>query len=187
MLILILASRGALAQGPSFDCDKATAEMEELICGDAGLSSLDRKLASVYAEALEKQEHPAPARFGAEQRGWIKRRNECWKSSDQKGCVQAEYAGRIAELQAKSRLVPSRGPFTFRCTRADGGRDQVIATFYQTEPPTAILERGDTNILAFLSRSGSGAKYNGPNVMFWDKGPEAQVTWMGVELKCTSH
>jgi hypothetical protein len=48
---------------------------------------------------------------------------------------------RIAELQTKYRLVPASEPVFYAC---DGDpRNEVIATFFQTDPPTLIAERGD--------------------------------------------
>jgi len=35
----------------------------------------------------------------AEQRGWVKGRDDCWKRSDVRGCVAGEYRSRIAELK----------------------------------------------------------------------------------------
>ena len=37
---------------------------------------------------------------------------------------------------------------------------EVIATFFQTDPPTLIAERGDQVSLMYLQPSGSGAKSN---------------------------
>lgn len=42
------------APGPSFSCAKVVdGGIEQMICNDAGLSLLDRKLAAVYGEALK--------------------------------------------------------------------------------------------------------------------------------------
>lgn len=38
----------------------------------------------------------------AEQRGWIKGRNDCWRSDDMRGCVAGEYRLRINELKDRS-------------------------------------------------------------------------------------
>ncbi|MFO1429136.1 MAG: hypothetical protein U1F76_03195 [Candidatus Competibacteraceae bacterium] len=35
----------------------------------------------------------------AEQRGWVKGRNDCWKAGDQRGCIKSEYEARIRELK----------------------------------------------------------------------------------------
>lgn len=183
MFCLLCASLPALAQGPAFDCSKATGEVEQLICKDEQLSMLDRKLATIYGEALKNQATPVPAWLAAEQRDWLKGRNDCSKSADMRPCVETEYTTRIAEIQAKSKLVGSLGPVTYRC--ANGG-DDLLATFYKTDPSTVILERGDRRILAFQGASASGAKYDGPNVMLWDKGGQAQVSWFGQEVKCTA-
>ncbi len=180
---LLCTSFLALAQGPSFDCSKAAGEVEQLICKDEQLSILDRKLAATYGEALKSQATPAPAWLAAEQRDWLKGRNDCSKSGDMRSCVETEYTNRIAEIQAKSKLVGSLGPVTYRC--ANGGED-LTATFYKTDPSTVILERGDRKILAFQAPSASGAKYDGANVMLWDKGGQAQVTWFGQDMKCTA-
>jgi uncharacterized protein len=120
----------------------------------------------------------------AEQRGWIKGRNECWKSDDKRGCVKTEYERRIAELQARYRLVAATGPVFYAC---DGNpSNEVVATFFQTEPPTLIAERGDSVSLMFLQPSGSGAKYQGRNESLWEHRGEAVVTWGhgAPELRC---
>ncbi len=150
------------------------------------LSALDRKLAATYGEALKSQATPAPAWLAAEQRDWLKGRNDCSKSGDMRSCVETEYTNRIAEIQAKSKLVGSLGPVTYRC--ANGGEDLLANVAIQDRPgSTVILERGDRRILAFQGASASGAKYDGPNVMLWDKGGAgAGAGWFGQEVKCTA-
>jgi uncharacterized protein len=107
---LVFAS-AATAAGPSFDCTKVdTGSVEETICKDAGLSGLDRKMTEVFEAASKKAVNEHPPVLKAEQRGWIKGRNDCWKDADKRHCVEGSYDSRIAELQAKYRLVPGMGP-----------------------------------------------------------------------------
>lgn len=174
-----------LAEGPSFDCGKVEAgSIEEMICKDKGLSALDNKLSDVYAAASKKAINEHPPVLKAEQRGWIKGRNECWKSDDKRKCVEDDYRFRIAELQAKYRLVPGNGPVTYFC---DGDqKNEVIVTFFQTDPPTLYAERGDSVSLMYLQPSGSGSKYQGRNEIFWEKGGESVITWGygSPEMRC---
>jgi uncharacterized protein len=107
---LMLLAGPAHAEGPSFDCAKVEAgSIETLICGDAALSAADRKMAEVYRAASAKAGDERPPVLKAEQRGWIKGRDECWKSEDRRTCIAEAYQSRIAELQALYRLVPSTG------------------------------------------------------------------------------
>jgi uncharacterized protein/heat shock protein HslJ len=179
-----VSAAGKQADKPSFDCAKASGDVEKMICGDAALATLDRRLASVYAAAAKKAGTPAPSWLKAEQSGWIKGRNECWKESDVRACVEREYTSRIVELEAKSRLVKFNGPVTYACTSPDGAKSEVVATFHQTGPPSVLVERGDRTVLGMQVRAASGAKYEGANLMFWEHQGEAQVTWMKLELKC---
>jgi uncharacterized protein len=55
LLLALIATAPAVAQhGPSFDCAKATDGAEKAICKSAGLSQLDRAIASAYAQARRK-------------------------------------------------------------------------------------------------------------------------------------
>ncbi len=182
---LLLVSGSTLAQGPAFKCDKVEAEsVEALICQDAGLSALDQQLALVYAEASKKAVNEHPATLKAEQRGWIKGRDDCWKSQDQKLCVSDSYHQRIVELQARYRLVDSVGPVTWLC---DGdSRNQVVVTFFKTDPATLIAERGDSTSLMTQQISASGSRYLGRNESFWEHQGEATIVWGygAKEMKC---
>jgi uncharacterized protein len=194
-LVSAPSSARAQAKGPAFDCSKAQGEVEQLICKDEGLAALDRKLDEVYKAALAKARDDVPQFLRTEQRGWIKGRNECWKAKDGtyltaswqakdvRECVEGNYRIRISELQALMRLVPPKGPVFYACNDNFG---EVIATFFETDPPTARLERGDKTVTAWLIPTASGSKYEGQNVEFWTKGKEAQVTWLDENLKCTS-
>ena len=178
--------RAAMAQGPSFDCGKVEAgSIEGMICTDEGLTAMDRKLAEVYTAASHKAVHEHPPVLKAEQRGWIKGRNECWKDDDKRRCVENQYIRRIAELQAKYRLVPASEPVFYAC--AGDPSNEVIATFFQTDPPTLIAERGDQVSLMYLQPSGSGAKYQGGNESLWEHHGEAMITWGygSPEMQCT--
>jgi uncharacterized protein len=170
---------------PSFDCGRVRAgSIEATICDDEGLSSLDRKLADVYAAALKKAENQRPFLLKAEQRGWIKGRNECWKAADRRECIRNEYERRIAELQARYRLVSDSGPTSFIC---DGNpANEVAVTFFRTDPSTLIAEHGDRSSLMYLQPSGSGSKYQGRNETFWEHQGQALIS-LGIsasEMKC---
>jgi hypothetical protein len=92
---------------------------------------------------------------------------------------------RIAELQARYRLVPGQGPVTYVC---DGQPvNQVIATFFTTDPPTLIAERGDQVSLMYLQPSASGSRYQGRNEVLWEHHGEATITWGfdSPEMRCT--
>jgi uncharacterized protein len=192
-----LVSSPSLAEGPAFDCSKAGGEVEELICQDVGLAALDRQLDEVYSAALARAQNEHPPVLKAEQRGWIKGRNECWKAQGEDNpvfltaswqatsvhdCVEGQYRLRISELQALYQLVPAKGPVFYGCENDPA--NEVVATFFETDPPTARIERGDRAATAWLVPAGSGAKYEGQNLEFWSKGDEARVTWLDQELTC---
>ncbi|EWY37411.1 hypothetical protein N825_17530 [Skermanella stibiiresistens SB22] len=175
----------ALAANPSFSCAKAApGGIEAMICGDDALSKLDRDLADAYAKASSKARDQHPPVLKVEQRGWIKGRDDCWKSDDKRQCVADAYRTRIAELRATYRLVVGNGPVVFNC---DGDpANELVATFFETDPPTLIAERGDSVSLMYLQPSASGARYQGRNETFWEHHGEAMVTWGygAPEMRC---
>lgn len=176
------AGQAAKPTSPSFDCAKATGQVEQLVCKDAGLAALDRKLADAYAKALKGW----PANVAKEQRtfqrGWIKGRNDCWKDSDVRACVENEYKTRLVDVQIKGGLVMAPTPVGYRCKGED---TPVMAAFYkETDPPSAVVTIGNDQVIAFLARSGSGAKYTAANVEFWEHQGEVTLAWFGKKLTC---
>lgn len=164
------------AHGPSYDCAKVEpGAIEAMICKDKALSALDRKLSHVYASASIKAGTEHLPRLKAEQRGWIKGRDDCWKSDDVGACVRMEYQRRIAELQAQYRLVPQTGPVYYQCE--GNPASEVSVMFFKTEPPTLIAERGDSVSLMYQQPSGSGVKYLGRNESLWEYQGETLITW----------
>lgn len=185
-LLCLTLGPARAADGPAFDCHKvADGSIAALICASPPLSALDRQLATVYAAATRKAANEHPPTLKAEQRGWIKGRDECWKSDDKTGCVREAYRQRIAELQARYRLVEARGPFHYRCAGQPG--NELVVTFFATEPATLIAERGDSVSLMYSQPSGSGARYEGRNESFWEHHGEARVRWGAdaAEMDCS--
>ena len=141
------------------------------------------------------------ATLRAEQRGWVKGRDECWKAervptfltaswtaSTVRECVEANYRIRTSELQAVWQLAPAKPPVSYACQ--NNPANEIVATFYDTDPATARVERGDRSVTVWQVASASGARYEGQNVMLWSKGTEATVTWLNTdtgvneELQC---
>lgn len=163
------------AQGPSFDCSKADGSIEVLVCEDVELGALDRTLATVYAAARRKAVNERPPVLKAEQRGWVKGRNECWKAADRRQCVSDSYRLRIAELQARYRLVPIAASATFVCD-GDAG-NEILVNYFQTDPPSLIAEHGDSVSLMYQQLAASGTRYEGRNESLWEHQGEATVVW----------
>lgn len=81
-----------LAMGASFDCGKAATRVEQLICANADLSSLDEELARAFAFEMERAEFPD--RLKSAQKAWLAKRNDCADSA----CVRQRYEQRIIQL-----------------------------------------------------------------------------------------
>jgi uncharacterized protein len=171
--------------GPSFACDPAPeSTVEKLVCMDAPLAALDRKLADAYKGATAKAEGTAASTLKATQNGWIKSRNDCWKDADVAACVTRSYQRRIAELQASYRLIEPVGSARYDCPGAPPA--EASASFFATEPPTAAVTfQGATQVL-FAMPSGSGARYAGGNSQFWEHQGVAMIRWNAGkrELSC---
>jgi uncharacterized protein len=150
------------AGGPSFNCEgSGLNSVEQLVCQTPELARLDRKLALVYAQALDKAVNEHPPVLRAKQRGWIKDRDTCEKSADAQTCIREHYRRRIAGLQALYRLVEFRGPLFFGC---DGNpANEVVLTFFATEPETLMVEHGDRMFLLFKDTTLENDTYKGSN------------------------
>lgn len=186
-LLLTLPLSHAQAAGPAFNCAQVEAgSIEQQICQSEPLSALDRQMAEVYTAAQQKAGNEHPPVLKAEQRGWIKGRNDCWKSADPPTCIADSYRMRIAELQARYRLVEATGPVFYQC---DGNpAKEVVASFFRTEPATAIVEFGDRSSLMYRQQAASGARYQGQNESLWEHHGEATVVWgyQAAEMHCTA-
>lgn len=169
----------------TIDCRKPPAgSMETLVCKDSALMALDREMAGLYAAALKKAGNEHPPLLKAEQRGWIKGRNDCWKADDKRHCVVETYRRRKIELQTRYRLVSATAPVHFVCN--DNPADEVLATYFLTDPPSLVAERGDQTSLMVAEPSASGAKYVGRNESLWEHQGEAMIVWGygAAEMRC---
>ncbi|MDD5471092.1 MAG: lysozyme inhibitor LprI family protein [Sideroxydans sp.] len=80
------------AQAASFDCAKAKAKIEKVICGNAELSKLDEEMNVAYNTALKNVRHADTVRQAQKQ--WIKDRNACTDET----CVEHAYGRRLYVL-----------------------------------------------------------------------------------------
>lgn len=101
MHILLFA---ACTQAASFDCAKATAPIEKLICSDATTSQLDADLAGAYKAAMEKTENKDALK--QQQRKWLKeKRNACKDAA----CLNQAYQSRIATIGSGASAIEIEG------------------------------------------------------------------------------
>jgi len=183
-LILLALPTLCAAQGPGFDCRKASSSAQKRVCQTPALAALDRKLASSYRAALAKVGKTLRPTLKAEQRGWIKGRDDCWKAGDQHDCIRQSYLLRIAELQARYQLLPAQASVRYQC--GTNAANDMQVRFYATEPATLIAERGDRSELMYQQPAASGARYAGRNSWLWEHHGEATVVWewQGKEETC---
>lgn len=140
----------ANAATPSFDCAKAHGTTEQLVCQDAGLAALDNELAALYPKALANLSAEQAKTEKAMQRGWIKGRNECWKESDSRQCVEESYQLRITELQIKGGQLMVPSPVDYQCD----GEIRLSTYFYnEAKRPAAVINLSEgaqqSQVLAF--------------------------------------
>jgi uncharacterized protein len=89
-LLLMIAGN---IHAASFDCGKASSEVEKIICSDEELSKLDESLSEAYLQALKRAYIKRQAIES--QRKWLKNhRNTCQNAE----CLKRAYETRIKEL-----------------------------------------------------------------------------------------
>lgn len=170
---LVLASPAMAQEAPSFKCsENMSSSVQALICKTPDLAALDRTLAATYRTALKKAGNRANA-LKAEQRGWIKGRDDCWKSDDATACVRDSYGQRIIELQTAYSLVASTGPVIFDCAN----HGSISTTFFQTDPPSLTATYKGQRSLMVAVPAASGVNYKGQNESLWEHQGEARVRW----------
>jgi uncharacterized protein len=91
--LLVATSTAAFADGPAFNCAKASSKVEKMICADPALSSADSENADLYREVLQASENTNQVK--QEQRQWLKARNVC-QTVD---CIGDAYNTRYNQLQ----------------------------------------------------------------------------------------
>jgi uncharacterized protein YecT (DUF1311 family) len=190
------ASGGEAAVKPSFDCAKAEAEAEKMVCADPALARLDNEVARLYglAEADKNLNAAAKAELTTIQRGWVKGRDDCWKADDKKFCLLASYGMRAHELRqgyANARSddpnALSLGPVVFKC---DGIDAPLGITFFTVEPGYAYLQNGTTSVMFAAVPDAPDARYAGKDADGGDyvlvtAGNSASFTRPGsTEAKC---
>ena len=213
LLVALLASvltgpSPALAASPSFDCTKAQSSAEKAVCGSETLAALDREMARLF-ELAANGPHRTPEslkHLKAYQRGWIKGRDDCWKSdAGLEQCVANEYVLRIHDLReayadarasasitgasnARDSSNLSLGPVAYACKGLGAG---LSAVFVNTAPGRYASLKWQSNAVVLAQESAaSGARYTGSNYAgafaFWSKGQDATFVRPGQSaLTCT--
>src|SRR6185437_11814633 len=77
---LLALAKPAVAQQakPSFDCAKASTDVEKLVCGSPELAKADSDLAAAYTALAAKLDAKAKEHLARDETGWIVRRShEC--------------------------------------------------------------------------------------------------------------
>ena len=80
-----MLSPSAFAAETSFDCSKATHQIEKLVCGDDQLAGLDRTLADDFKKAMGQISAEDQKDLRAAQAAWINTRNACAKDERSQG------------------------------------------------------------------------------------------------------
>ncbi|MBI5250990.1 MAG: DUF1311 domain-containing protein [Desulfomonile tiedjei] len=135
-------------RGPSFDCTKATSEVEKIICSDDELSRLDDSLSKAYQKALNTR---IKDQIIESQRQWMKTvRYEC-KNAE---CLKKAYETRIKELGLSSYgiviFTPPRESKSPSRTPEKTSESQVIES-----PDEAVQTKTNVNDMPVVHESGN--------------------------------
>ncbi|MEP2530234.1 MliC family protein [Shimia sp.] len=179
----------ALAGDPSFDCTKAASSAEEAICASDDLAALDQELTRIYRLAVrdETLSTERVAELKTTQRGWIKGRDECWKSDlGVETCVAVEYGYRIAEIRtgyaaARDGDNTSIGPFAYVC---EGMDVPLSVVFVNAGTARAVITWRDGAQVLTAGPTGSGVRYEASDMVFHTKGDAGMLTLNGQTMDC---
>ncbi|WP_313915087.1 MliC family protein [Tahibacter sp.] len=176
------AKRGA--DSPSFACAEARLPAEKTVCASRELAAMDRKLNEAYSDAMRTWAADEQTRQRAAQKQWLSQRNACSKAEDAPLCLRDAYRRRQIELQILSGKLTAPTQKGYLCKGLEGV--PFTAAFYPTDPPAAVLTRGDRQVIAVATPSGDGTRYVAKGVEFWEEEGGARVEWDKSEFDCVA-
>ena len=106
--VALMSAVPAFAQnGPSFECAKASNDVERTICKDPKLAKADREMTAAYAALAAKLSGAAKENLEKEQVRWLGDRNRgCAADTDGIApCLTRRYAARTTNLRASAGLA----------------------------------------------------------------------------------
>ena len=166
---------------PSFDCAAAASEAEKLVCKDPELAVLDRRLAEVFARA-KAAPGADQARLTAEQRGWVKGRDDCWKSVERSRCVSEAYMTRTVQLQLDNGETTVPDAIAYDCD--DNSKRFTVVYYNDLDPESAVVTWGDDQAIVFPMMAASGARYGREGMEIWEHQGELSVDFYGNRFTC---
>lgn len=172
------------ADSPSFACAEARLPAEKAVCASRELAAMDRRLNEAYSDAMESWPAAEQARQRTAQKQWLMQRNACGKADDATLCLREVYRRRQIDLQILSGTLPPRVSKDYLCKGADP--EPLTAAFYSTDPPAAVLSRGDRKVIAVATPSGDGTRYVATGIEFWEQEGGARVEWDKEKFDCTA-
>lgn len=95
---LCMPAAAAAAGSPSFDCDVAASEVEQMICHDDELAAMDLELAHAFAAALARAPAQDVNELHTAHEQWLTQRNDCALQGDIRACTRSAYEARLGEL-----------------------------------------------------------------------------------------
>lgn len=100
---------GGPAQAASFDCTRARAADERVICGNRALEDRDVEMTTIYGLLVHVVPMGSRDALRRDQAAWLSRRGRCGGSA---ACIRRAYDERIAALRAVfEHRVVRNGPF----------------------------------------------------------------------------
>ena len=127
-----------MACAASFDCDKASRDLDKAICSNPKLSKLDEDMSSYYFKLKQTLDRNAAGSLLKEQRIWLKKRNEAC-SSNSTECLIGLYRQRILELRKEhENLIP----YTYSKTNMFQGVRGACSFDSDTIPDNTMIYAG---------------------------------------------
>ena len=166
---------------PSFDCAAAASDAEKLVCSDPALAALDRRLAEVFARS-KAAPGADQSRLAADQRGWVKGRDDCWKSVERSRCVSEAYMTRTVQLQLDNGETTVPEAAAYDCD--DNSKRFTVVYYNDLDPKSAVVTWGDDQAIAFLMMAASGARYGREGMEIWEHQGELSVDFYGNRFTC---
>lgn len=111
IIAIFLFCVASLASAASFDCTKAVADVEKLICSNSGILELDDQVNIDYHKALDEVNGELRSNLINQQKHWLKfMRNRCKDVLCIKQAYQSQIAGFTAALEFSEEKEHTKQP-----------------------------------------------------------------------------